>query len=705
MIRCMGCMEEFEESMGICPYCGYQVGTKRKEVYYLETGSILHGQYLIGKVLGYGGFGITYIGWDMSLNRKVAVKEYLPSDFATRGSGNTKVTVFSEDTVEQFQSGLKSFIQEARKLASLNDVPEIVDIYDCFIENNTGYIIMEYLYGRTIKEVLADGEIFNYSSAVPVIKSVLRGLEAAHKEGIIHRDVAPDNVFLTADSGVRLIDFGAARYATTTRSRSLSIILKPGYAPEEQYRSKGEQGPWTDVYGAGATLYRMVTGIRPQDSIDRLSEDLVKTPSELGIEMPQSLENTIMNAINVHKEDRFSTAGEFMAALESDKVERIKPVRKKAPKIKTPVWVKALAAACGVLVLAVGIFLVRNQQVELSDNQVQLGEGELYLKDMTGLSYEEAAKSVSDTCELVISGKNYSKTVEYNKIVSQIPEAGEIIHKGDQVKLIMSGGMQEVSVPDVEAMTQEEAIAAIEAQGLVVTEDGIISKYNATVEKGRIYLQTPEPQEKVEPGTVVTLGISKGVLEEETAVIPVPDLKGMTKKEAVKFLEDIQKEFGFTFPLGDIKKEYNRYVPKGEIISQSLTPGEEVRTDHAIHLVISKGPRMVEMPDVVYMTQEEAEAELENLNLEVEVDEVYNSSVQAGSVVSQSVEKGTEVKEGTKVTISVSLGAQPTPTYTAPSGGNSGGSGGGNTGGSGGSTPPDQGGWNFDDNEADWPIE
>lgn len=677
MIRCMGCMEEFNDNVEICPHCGYKVGQRPKEAYYLNPGVVLNGQYMVGKVLGYGGFGVTYIGWDMALNRKVAIKEYLPSDFATRVQGATRLTVYSEDSKEQFQEGLKSFISEARKLARFNSIPEIVDIYDCFLENDTGYIVMEFLYGQTVKELLAKGKAFSYHTAVKIMKAILQGLEKVHQEGIIHRDIAPDNIFITVNDEIRLLDFGAARYAVTKHSRSLSVILKPGYAPEEQYRSKGEQGPWTDVYGAGATLYRMITGIRPQESIERLMDDKVKTPAELGIEIPESIENALMNAMNVRKQDRFATAKEFLDALESDNVKRIAATKVDNGSVKTPVWVKGITIGCVVAAAVVIAVLARRELSIFGWNQgqkVALQENEAYLPDITGLSYDEAREKIENVCSLVISGKNYSTTVEYNKILSQQPEAGEIVHDGDEVQVIMSGGTQEVTMPDLESLTEEEAKEAAEAQGLVIEKKGISRDYNELMEKGRVYGQSTEAGEKLIPGTAIEIEVSMGKLEDETAVLTVPDLVGKTKKEAEASLKELKKAEGFTYPLGNIKKEYSTEIPEGQIISQSLQAGGQIRTNSAISLVISKGPKMAEMPDVVYMTKDEAVKKLEELNLKVSTSNVYSSSVKTGSVVSQGTEAGEKVAEGSTVKVNISIGPEPvqsTPQYSAPSNGGS----------------------------------
>lgn len=324
MTRCMGCMEEIPEEEQICRYCGYRKGTDVKEAYYLLPGTVIGGKFLIGRVLGYGGFGVTYIGWDQVLQRKVAVKEYLPSDFATRSYGTKQLTIFSGEAFLQFQAGLASFISEAKRLAKFHAVSEIVNIYDWLEENGSGYIMMELLTGVTVKELLKKRKRIPPEEAITIVLAVLRGLSAVHKEGMIHRDIAPDNIFLTETGEVKILDFGAARYATAIQSRSLSIILKPGYAPEEQYRSRGNQGPWTDIYALGATCYRMITGIVPQVSIERNMHDELKTPKELGIPMEPDMENALMNSLNIHQEYRIQSAEAFYHALQSaEPVERV----------------------------------------------------------------------------------------------------------------------------------------------------------------------------------------------------------------------------------------------------------------------------------------------------------------------------------------------------------------------------------------------
>lgn len=695
MTRCMGCMAEIAEDERICRYCGYQKGTDVKEAYYLLPGTVLKQKYLTGRVLGYGGFGVTYIGWDNVLHRKVAVKEYLPSDFATRSYGSRRVTVFSGEAAEQFQAGLESFLYEARRLAKFNAVAETVDIYDCFEENGSGYIVMEFLDGVTVKEVLRKRRRISVEQARAIALSVLRGLSAVHKEGIIHRDIAPDNIFITKAGRVKILDFGAARYATAVQSKSLSVILKPGFAPEEQYRSHGEQGPWTDMYALGATIYCMITGKRPEESIQRLAEDHVKPPSELGIQIDPNIENAIMNSLNVRQEYRIQDADSFIRALGGkEDVERI--IEKTDNKIswQLPLWMKLTAAAACVLVcICIGLFATGNlgftkKEITSADGMAALSGSQRYVPNVSGMSYEEAEVLLKEkNLGLIISGMNYSESIAKNKILSQTPRDGAVAEAEETIQVIMSGGQEEVMMPDLAGMTEEEAAQLIAGQNLILKQDGIQEEYSDVVEKGRVIEQNIPAEERIAVQTEITLSVSLGSLSEETALLEVPDLTGLTKDKAMKQLAKLKKQSGFTYLIGEVKNKYSTKAEKGRIISQSPKAGETVRTNEPIRLVISKGPEMVQIPELVYLTQEQAVKKLEKAGLTAEIATEYSEQAAQGLVIRQSVENGSKAAKGSTVKITVSLGKAPVQQNSggAGTGSGTGGSSGGN-GSSGGSS-------------------
>ena len=311
---CVGCMDN-DSGEAVCPKCGSPFDLPPKNSLQLKPRSLLREQYVIGRALGHGGFGITYLAWDIGLEARLAVKEYMPNGVAGRASGDTKVAAYSEQTKPEFEWGLDRFLEEARTLKKFSN-PAIVSVDTIFRENGTAYLVMEYLDGWTLEEFLKrrDGKI-TFETALRILLPVLDALTAVHAEGILHRDISPDNIYLTRAGKVKLIDFGAARNALGQKSRNLSIILKEGYAPEEQYRASGIQGPWTDVYALAATFYHAVTGRVPQPSLDRMAEDKVRPPSEEGIEIDRHGEAALMKALSIKAQDRFQSMEDFKSAL------------------------------------------------------------------------------------------------------------------------------------------------------------------------------------------------------------------------------------------------------------------------------------------------------------------------------------------------------------------------------------------------------
>ena len=204
---CLGCMQEFDDKYKICPHCGYVVGTKAEEAIHIQTGTRLRDRYIVGKVLGFGGFGVTYIAWDERLEQRVAIKEYLPSEFSTRMPGQTQVTVFGGEKSQQFYDGLSKFVDEAKRLAKFQNESGIVKIFDSFEDNSTAYIVMEYLEGETLASYLERMGCIDEQDAVAMLMPIMESLQVVHAEGIIHRDIAPDNIFLTNDGEIKLIDF------------------------------------------------------------------------------------------------------------------------------------------------------------------------------------------------------------------------------------------------------------------------------------------------------------------------------------------------------------------------------------------------------------------------------------------------------------------------------------------------------------------
>ena len=206
--RCMGCMNEFDTSASAqCPHCGYDINTAQVQAHYLKPGTVLEGQYIVGKVIGAGGFGITYVAWDESLRRKVAIKEYFPSEIATRFSDSTEVTMKNSSDSEQYEYWLRSFIDEALRLASMDSLTGIVHIFNSFVANCTAYIVMEYLEGDTLGALLKKrNEPVSCREVLEMVIPALYSLDAVHKVNIIHRDIAPDNIMRLPNGKIKIFD-------------------------------------------------------------------------------------------------------------------------------------------------------------------------------------------------------------------------------------------------------------------------------------------------------------------------------------------------------------------------------------------------------------------------------------------------------------------------------------------------------------------
>lgn len=202
------------------------------DLQFLQQGVSLRGRYVIESVLGSGGFGVTYKAWDALLSSYVAIKEYFPKSVVNRMPGDASVSVFTSVNADEFNRGIHRFLKEAKDLARFNEIPGIVSVFDFFEENNTAYMVMEYLEGCTLREYLrSNGERIDINTGLYMIDSLITALEAVHRSGIIHRDISPENIFICNDSSVKLLDFGAAKQTMDTYTQTVSIVLKHGYAP------------------------------------------------------------------------------------------------------------------------------------------------------------------------------------------------------------------------------------------------------------------------------------------------------------------------------------------------------------------------------------------------------------------------------------------------------------------------------------------
>lgn len=308
---CESCFSE--NSADPCSKCGFSAAQYHPDATALPIGRKLQERYLIGGVIGKGGFGITYTGYDEMLGRRVAIKEYYPYGLALRTPGTTMVSAPDADSEDVFSKGAERFYDEAKLVAQFGDNPNIVNVYDFFYENSTVYYVMEYLQGQSMKKHIDKHGVVSEKQAVYIAKEVSNALVSAHSANVLHRDISPDNIMLCNDGKVKLIDFGAARQVLTEGSQSLSVILKQGFAPLEQYQKKGKQGPWTDIYALGATIYYIVTGDLLDDPMSRLDDDEEFSSNIHGIN--EELWTVIKKSTMLKINDRYKDIFEFRAEL------------------------------------------------------------------------------------------------------------------------------------------------------------------------------------------------------------------------------------------------------------------------------------------------------------------------------------------------------------------------------------------------------
>ena len=312
--RCPYCMSPVQPGSP-CPACGRNWENYQLASHHLPPGSLLQDRYQLGRALGEGGFGITYLGWDTVLKRKVAVKEYFPTFLVSREVSLTlDVTCHTTGNQPTYEKGREQFLREAKTMAKLDSIPEIVQVLDHFPEHNTAYIVMEFLEGRTLKEVVAQTGPIPTQTMLALLEPVLRAMEAMHHAGVIHRDISPDNLMELKDGTVKLMDFGCARDFQSGLTET--ITLKHGFAPREQYSGR-DQGPWTDVYAMCATVYYCLTGQVPARATLRGEEeqDPLLPPRQLGIELTEEQELALLRGLAPKVENRWHSAADLYAAL------------------------------------------------------------------------------------------------------------------------------------------------------------------------------------------------------------------------------------------------------------------------------------------------------------------------------------------------------------------------------------------------------
>lgn len=298
----------------VCPVCGHDGAKEKKYTGVLPAFTILNERYLLGRVLGKGGFGITYIARDIITNQMCAIKEYMPAEYSSRKEGSFLINPYEDNKAKYvFSHGREKFMEEAKTLLKLINNPIVVDILDYFTQNNTAYLVMECLDGDDLRKMAREnGGRLDTDFAKNVFVTVASSLMEIHKLNILHRDLSPENIIVTKNGKIKLIDFGAARNFVSTQNKGMSILLKPGFAPPEQYNAKGEQGPWSDVYALCATFYNLVSGKPLVDALFRYRGEQQPSLQELGCDVTKNTSDVIEKGMELDFKDRYKNFKELL---------------------------------------------------------------------------------------------------------------------------------------------------------------------------------------------------------------------------------------------------------------------------------------------------------------------------------------------------------------------------------------------------------
>lgn len=327
--RCPHCMRELTGHRGgACPFCGFNAQKSPQPAEAMPRNTILNGKYLVGDVLGRGGFGITYIGFDLSLESRVAIKEYYPSGAAMRREGESELYWSSTYKFHSSREDAKNyFLKEARKMARVENIPSVVRVRETFLANETAYIVMDYVEGETLKARLRREGPMTYTACYALLRPMMQDLCKIHRQGVIHRDISPDNIMIQRDGSVKLLDLGAAKDLNKHSDEVSVPVGKNGYSPMEQYLNNGSIGPWTDVYALCATIYYACYGVRVPQSLERLEQDTLRFDLPTREPIPPYVVGALRKGLAVRAADRTQSVDALLDQLEEEQTTILRPAR------------------------------------------------------------------------------------------------------------------------------------------------------------------------------------------------------------------------------------------------------------------------------------------------------------------------------------------------------------------------------------------
>ena len=596
----------------------------------LERDTLVDGRYRIINRLGSGGMADVYCAEDQQLGRRVAVK-LLHRRFA-------------EDAtfVERFR-------REASSAAGLQH-PNIVGIFDRGEWDGTYYIAMEFVEGRTLKDIVREKGPAPPDAAVDITLQILRAARFAHKRGVVHRDIKPHNVLIDTDGRVRVADFGIARAGTSDMTETGSIMGTAQYLSPEQAQGRSVDAR-SDLYSIGVVLYELLTGQVPFDADSPVTVALMQVneaptpPRALVPAIPVALEAIVLRALEKDPARRFADADEFIAALEAGRLAPPPPVveevveEEEGERSRWWLWLLILLALAAI---ALGLYLtLRPEQVTVPDVVGRESATATQILQNRGFDVD------------IVNVEN--PDVERNTVASQDPRPNTTAEEGSTVTINVSTGPGQASVPSVAGLPQDEAEAQLREAGF---ETRVEREFSDEVRSGRVITTQPGPGSVVERGTEVTLQVSRGPQQVE-----VPDVVGRSEDDARSALEDAGLD------VGDVSEQETGDEEPGTVLEQSPGAGEQVDLGASVDLVVATAPPDVPVPEVLNLAEDEAIAAIEGAGFEVRVrDRPVTTPDEEGVVLDQAPDAGEERPEGSTVRIAVgrleSPTATPTPTPT-----------------------------------------
>ncbi len=535
---CFGCMHELPDGATECPHCKFD-NTRQNNAEFLPIKAVLSERYVVGKVLSVNGEGVTYIGYDKELNIPVRIREYYPAGLCTRAGNSVEA---KPEAYIVYKTEMAEFLKLARNLARMRSLSALLPVYDIFEENETAYYISETVESITLRDFLIrNGGALTFDQLRPLFMPLMQTLSSLHAVDIIHRGISPDTLIIGKDGKMRLTEF-CVPAARTARSDMAAQLFK-GYAAIEQYGFDGEQGPWTDVYGLAATIYRSLVGSPPPEATARVTNDKMIIPASVADSLSAYVMTGLANALQILPNERTESIETFRDEISAtptvvtkaaarSKVNSESNDNKKADKTKSGgkknyVVISMLITIVALVLIFVlvyfGLFRSNNNPEvpettaatttePYSENIIDPDAGtapDLLRKtyaDVLDSTDSEIVKAV-ENYKIVIKSKEYSDQDE-GIILSQTPKPGESIRKGDTITVVISLGQFEFDMPDVVGLSEDKAYIKLLEAGFNKNNISWEKKYSTSVDPGAVVDITPDKGEKVNADMHVTVYIN-----------------------------------------------------------------------------------------------------------------------------------------------------------------------------------------------------